>query len=205
VQALLRDEIDVGVGRVSALPDGIEAQLVRLDPVSAVVAAGSPLADRPAVPPGRLLVNRPRRPAGQSSWHTFVDRLLEHLPGAVVVDAGDGDLLMADVLLAKARREGLAPLTLGAFSAYTGDLLERPLEGDQPYYAWSLLTRAGNADPRIDAVREVARSVAEARGWLLPDPERGEPWVPEDDLHAGELEGWRATWAAMADAVACAG
>ena len=202
LQALLRDEIDVGVGRVTALPEGIQAQLVRLDPLSAAVPADSPLAALPAVPAHKVIFNRPRRPEGQESWETFIDRVVGHLAGAVVVDAGDGDIPVADVLFGRARREGLALMKLTSFPTFGPDVVERPIEGGQAYFTWSVLTRSDDPDPRIEAVRAAARNVAETQGWLRPDPARGEPWLPEDDLYAAELPRLRVAWAEAAAATA---
>jgi DNA-binding transcriptional LysR family regulator len=204
IQALLRDEIDVGVGRVTAVPEGIDAELIRLDPMSAIVPADSALAGLPAVPAHKVIFNRPRRPEGQQSWETFVDRVVAHLVGAVVVDAGDGDIPVADVLLGRARREGLALMKLASFPPFGRGVVERPIEGGQPYFTWSLFTRGDDPDARIEAIRAGARQVAEAEGWLRPDAGRGEPWFPEDDLYTADLPRFRASWAEASAALAAA-
>lgn len=184
-QALLREEIDFGVGRLHTVPDGLRAEVLRLDPLSAAVHADSALAALPAIPSGKLILNRPARSSGQDSWSQFIDRLIDHVPDVVVVDGGGAGLPVADLLLRRARRDGLAIMRLASFLPFPGDVVVRPIEGPQIYHPWYLLTRADDPDPRLPAVREVARKVAEQLGWLQVDTTRGRPWFPEEiDLAA---------------------
>jgi hypothetical protein len=72
-----------------------------------------------------------------------------------------------------------------------------PVEGEQAYFAWAVLTRKRDTDPRVASIVQAAARVWARLRWLDGDPGLpGEPWLPDDDPFGGELSRLQAAWSA---------
>lgn len=179
--ALLAGDTDFGFGRVHPLPGGRDAglaqQLVRLEPVDAVVGASHELAGadelRPAdlhdstlwcpADPTRLdfmqcFANRFGIARRQGGPNLGVDHLVQHLR----TDAACFTLFPAD-----------APLPDAA------GLRSIPLVAPTPLYAWSLAWRTAHRHPMLDTLLRGFTEAGRARRWLDYAPERD--WLPDAD------------------------
>ncbi|MFC7220969.1 LysR family transcriptional regulator [Streptomyces polyrhachis] len=173
--ALLRGDIDAAFGRVHPpLPAGLAHRLVRLEPVDAVMSADHPLAARPALRPEQLRDSVLWAPGALDRLdflHRFTHRFgirdtassvnlgLAHLLAEVAHEPRRFSLVPADVPL---------PEVPGLRSV--------PLVDPTPLYAWSLLWRAGDASPGLDALAAACAEEAGRSRWLEYDPTRD--WLP---------------------------
>ncbi|WP_413230223.1 LysR family transcriptional regulator [Kitasatospora herbaricolor] len=179
--ALLRGDSDAGFGRYHPFGDGrddaLAHRLVRLEPVDAIMAAGHPLAHRPALRPDQLAQGRLVLPAAAERLD-FARRFAEEF--AVPVLPGEANLGF-DHLLARIRS------TPGGFTLFPAEvplpdgsgLVAVPLVDPTPLYAWSLLRPSGRPAPAVDALLRACAEAGRRRRWLEYRPERD--WLPEAD------------------------
>ncbi|MFF9242753.1 LysR family transcriptional regulator [Streptomyces sp. NPDC014801] len=181
-QALLRGDIDAAFGRVHPpLHPGLAHRLVRLEPVDAVLAAGHPLAARPALRPHELRGSVLWAPGALDRLdflHQFAERFripdraagvnlgLSHFLREVADDPRRFTLLPADVPLPEV--PGLRTV---------------PLVEPTPLYAWSLLWRTGDRHPGLDRLTAACAARAGRSRWLEYTPTRD--WLPEPPAPAG--------------------
>lgn len=174
--AALRDrEIDVAVCRVTGAPPAdCEAELLRLDPLLAAVAASGAAAPAP-VDPART-PTYVGETAGEWLARDDLIAAFERAAGCVLhhvrVLIGAGQHVAA---LERAH----APVFLMMSSSRAVPLARRlvglvPL---QPYFPWSLVWPTGSS-AAVTAFVETARAVSAENDWLAVDKLPGTPWLP---------------------------
>ncbi|MZD04164.1 LysR family transcriptional regulator [Streptomyces sp. SID5785] len=203
-EALLRGDIDVGFGRVHALPDGaatvdaadapgaaegpggigaprgdaaLVRRLVRLEPVDAVLSARHPLAAADTLRPADLRHHVLRYPA-ETTRLDFLTRFADRF--GIAARQG-GPNLGLDTFLAQLRD---APDQFTLFPADVplpddAGLRVVPLVEPTPLYAWSLVWPAGREHPAVAELLRACAGLAARRRWLDHDPTRD--WLPDTD------------------------
>ncbi|MFR9722219.1 LysR family transcriptional regulator [Streptomyces sp. MS19] len=184
--ALLHGEIDAAFGRVHPpLPAGLAHRLVRLEPVDAVLGAGHPLADEPALRPGQLRGGVLWVP-GALDRLDFLHRFAAHFG---IAGRAEGANLGLDHFLAELvadpRRFSLMPADV-PLPAVPG-LRSVPLVEPTPLYAWSLLWAGENGHPGLRRLAAACAAEARSSRWLEYDPARD--WLPEPHPPAGTAAG----------------
>ncbi|MFC4128513.1 LysR family transcriptional regulator [Nocardia rhizosphaerae] len=180
--ALLRGDIDAGIGRVHPpLPTGLAHRPVRFEPVDVFLGERHPLAEVTALRPDQL--------AGSALWSpapldrldflaAFADRFGIRAHRAV-------PNLGAVPLLSRLAtdRDGflLLPADLGL--PVVAGVRAIPLVEPTPLYAWSLLWRTGPEPDQLPALLAALEHTAAQRRWLEVDPARD--WLPGMDDRGG--------------------
>jgi DNA-binding transcriptional LysR family regulator len=168
VLLLSRGDLDVGIGRAWQLPDGITAELLRVDPLGLLVDAAHPLAALPAVPVA--LLEGERLLLGEDSRAPeFNDFVLQRCAAAGVRVTRYPDSVQsiraAAYLVAEQHCVCLVPR-----SADVGLPGVRWLPLEPAWrYPWSLLYRTAEVSPGVRALRSAARAVGSEFGWLASD------------------------------------
>ncbi|MEU6270717.1 LysR family transcriptional regulator [Saccharopolyspora shandongensis] len=178
--ALARGEIDAGFGRVPPLGEEFEHQVVRLEPVDAIVGPAHPLAGSAELRPADLRGSTIWCPAALDRLD-FLDRLTVHF-GLDAVAAGVNLGLDHFLDQIRAKPERVAILPSGVPLPENAPLSRVPLTRPTPLYAWSLLWRRGNPSRSLDALRRSCAEAAIQRGWLDYDATRH--WLPDADRAA---------------------
>ncbi|MFE3450951.1 LysR family transcriptional regulator [Nonomuraea sp. NPDC059194] len=177
--SLQHHEIDAGFGRIHPpLPADLAHQLIRLEPVDAILSADHPLAGEPQLRPEQLRGSVLRTP-GPLDRLDFLRRFADdfdirdrvgaanlgpdHFVAQIAGDPRCFSLLPADTPLPE------LPGLPGVRSV--------PLVEPTPLYAWSLLWRRDDAHPLLDALVAVCVRQAGRDRWLEYDPRRD--WLPE--------------------------
>ncbi|WP_441246897.1 LysR family transcriptional regulator [Kitasatospora sp. McL0602] len=193
VAALTRGETDAGFGRyhAAATSDASDAaatsddagaslahRLVRLEPVDAVLPADHPLAARDALRPADLSALRlvlPAAPGRLDFLRHFADRF------AVPVLPGEANLGL-DHLLERVRTtpDGCTLLPADLPPTATPGLRTLPLVDPTPLYAWSLVWRRDDPDPRLPLLLDGFAAAGRRRRWLEYRP--GRDWLPEGSV-----------------------
>ncbi len=197
VEALLACALDVGIGRVSPVPDAVRATPVRFDPLVAAVPVGSPLAALAEIPGDRAFVLTPDGDEW-SSWREWCGATARALSLQTLAQRAGGAIATHHVLAERASALGLAWATLRSHAyAVPEGVAVRPFADVTPYYSWSLLTRAGEQRADVLGFVAAAGAVAGLLGWLDGEPHLpGEPWLPDGDPHAAHLPVLRDAWRA---------
>lgn len=179
--ALLRGETDLGFGRVHPLPDGRDAglaqQLVRLEPVDAVVSASHPLADAAEIHPTDLRDSTLWCPAEL----TRLDFLRCFADEFGITRREDGPNLGLDHLAQHIRTDATC-FTLFPTDAPLPDhagLRSIPVTAPTPLYAWSLAWRESHRHPLLDTLLRGFTEAGRTRRWLDHTPARD--WLPAAD------------------------
>ncbi len=219
VAALLGGRLDVGLARASRRPEGLTAEVVRFDPVLALVLPGARLPVHEVVrfdpvlalvlPGARLPVHDvvPSRHvvvpfsadgARWRSWHDYLEAWLRRHPDAARTTFEGAGIAPSTQQITRAGVRSRGVLSLPAYRwMYEPAARLLPIDGDQAYYAWSVLSRSEEPDPRVARFVEAARRVAARSAWLRADPALpGEPWLPAADPFAGHLPALREAWSA---------
>lgn len=207
---LAAGRVDVVFGRVSWLDakpmPTIEHVLVRLEPLSVLLPADHPLAQREAVPIRSLRgleVDGLPPHDDAPEWTDLVRQFLAlsgahstppHLPAIGLEEQGYHLV-----------RQGVPILTAIDHHGVPGGVM-RPLVEPVPLYAWSMAWRRNSLGEALGALREAAASIATAEGWLVAATDfddraaagsqarihqAGGTWLPEPEasrLASGELE-----------------
>jgi DNA-binding transcriptional LysR family regulator len=162
--ALGRGEIDVGLGRVHGgeqlAQAGLAHQLVRLEPLDAILGAGHVLARRDQLRPADLAGSTLMFPAAGDRLD-FLSRFADEFAighRSYGTNAG----LAAFVAWVRANPSG--------FSLLPADLATSvrkvPLTGPVPLYAWSVLWRRDGQHPRLPQLLEAFAAAGGASRWL---------------------------------------
>lgn len=178
--AVADGRLDVALCRAPALlPQGLRAQLVRLDPLLIAVIGRDAGNTRPVDARRRTVATCAGR--GEDRDYTAFVSAYECRAGCRLRQVG---------AVAGSGTEAFAMRRNGAHAFVT--LASRSLSLDTPcpvagalpvqgYFPWSVVWRANQRSPAVRAYVAAAQDVATALGWqdtsLLP----GEPWVPDDD------------------------
>ncbi|MGZ4650344.1 MAG: LysR family transcriptional regulator [Kineosporiaceae bacterium] len=198
VAALLGGRLDVGLARASRLPEGLTAEVVRFDPVLALVLSGARLPVHDVVPSRHVVVPFSADGARWRSWHDYLEAWLRRHPDAARTTFEGAGMAPSTQQITGAGVQSRGVLSLPAYRwMYEPAARLLPIDGDQAYYAWSVLSRSEEPDPRVAQFVEAARRVAARLAWLRADPALpGEPWLPADDPFAGHLPALREAWSA---------
>ncbi|MBO2451387.1 LysR family transcriptional regulator [Actinomadura barringtoniae] len=180
--ALLREETDVGFGRVHAqgegLPEALTHRLVRLQPMAAVLNAQHPLAGEAELRPADLREVTVWFPV-QLEKLDFLQRLCDDF--GLTGEFG-GVNLGLDYFLDHLRStpEHVSLLPLGLPLPEDAGVRAIPLVDPVPLYSWSLIWRANDQHPLLQPLLgEFARAGRE-QGWTRYDPERH--WLPASEV-----------------------
>ncbi|MGW1678587.1 LysR family transcriptional regulator [Saccharopolyspora sp. NPDC002376] len=171
-KALTLGEIDAGFGRAHQLGKDFEHQVVRLEPVDAIVSSRHPLADRTELRPADLRESTLWCPAALDRLD-FLDRFAAEF--ALTAEPA-GVNLGLDHFLDRVRAEpdhvAILPNGVATPESVRRIRLVRPT----PLYAWSLVGRRGNRDRLLGALRRACTDIAAERDWLNYDP--AQHWLP---------------------------
>jgi DNA-binding transcriptional LysR family regulator len=175
--ALVRGEIDVGLGRVHGHDQlaqaGLAHRLVRLEPVDAILGAGHVLGRHAQLRPADLAGSTLMFPAAGDRLD-FLTRFADEF---AISDRGYGTNagLAAFVAWVRARPSG--------FSLLPADLAARvrkvPLAAPVPLYAWSVTWRRDGPHPRLPRLLEALAAAGRSSRWLEFRP--GLDWLPAAD------------------------
>ncbi|NKZ02785.1 LysR family transcriptional regulator [Actinomadura latina] len=166
-QQLVDGRLDVGIGRAAGAPSGIASYLFRLDRLGVLVPRGHRFADLDAVPV-EALTREPLLLAEEMKAPEFNQFTVEMCRAAgftPTVHQGTVDSIRAaSALVAQGRCLYCVPSS--CISALPGTIW-RPLTDPASFYPWSILWRATDDSPHVQAVVSCARSMSERLGWLV--------------------------------------
>jgi DNA-binding transcriptional LysR family regulator len=165
---LSQGRLDVGFGRASLAPAEIASELVRLDPMGVLVAAGHRFAALAAVPVAALaeepvLLGEDER---APEFNQFVVELCRSVGFTPTVARGTVQSMRAAADLV-AQGTCVASTPSSCTRAFPGAVW-RPLVDPVAHYPWSLLWRAGDRSEYVQAVRVRTRELARTQQWLKP-------------------------------------
>ncbi|WP_030614486.1 LysR family transcriptional regulator [Streptomyces sclerotialus] len=181
-EGLLTGGLDVSFGRVAGLPRGVRNRLahhpVRYEPMAVLLPAEHPLAARAAVPVDALAGETLYTGAGNAhtaEWTALAARLFEGrgIRAAAPYPEIDGPAEFLRVV----RKRGWSVLASVEFIEVPGMVL-RPLVDPVPLSPVSVVWRRGLRHPGLDALRDAARELGAAGGWLSRG---GDTWLPPED------------------------
>jgi DNA-binding transcriptional LysR family regulator len=166
--ALREGRLDGLLGLATHCPPDVPAEVIRREPLLVGMAANHEFAGLEVVPVSLLADAEVLLPAESAAieWIEFVTLFCgqagvrpRRWPGAT-----HGAAAHAEVL-----REAGCVVPTVAWRDPPADLVFRPLVEPTPIMPWSLMTPPGtDDDPRLNALRECARAVANEQGWLAP-------------------------------------
>jgi DNA-binding transcriptional LysR family regulator len=167
-RCLIDGRLDVGVGRASAVPPEIAAELFRLDPLGLLVPDGHRLARLAAVPVSllageRLLLPDERQAPESARFLTDLCRSSGFSPNRF--RGSVQGLRPAADLVARGRCAMVVPES----AIPVADVRWRPLVHPAPRYPWSLLWRAHDTPRQVGALVAIARRVGRREGWVTAD------------------------------------
>jgi DNA-binding transcriptional LysR family regulator len=161
--------IDVGFGRASHAPGYVASELVRLDPLGVLLAAGHPFATLPSVPVAKLAAEPLLlSPDGRApEFNQFVAELCRSAGFVPSLYRGSVHSIRgAADLIDQGRCMACVPASYA--SEYPG-IVWRPLTEPVSLYPWSVLWRADDDSEHVRAVVACARALANELDWLNPD------------------------------------
>jgi DNA-binding transcriptional LysR family regulator len=194
VPAMLRDEIDMAFGRLYdhgvRLGEEFGHELVRLEPMMALVRNDHPAAEQSTIPLSELSrwglwTPSPGTPA---EWSAFLRDLVEAFNAQISFENVAGTDITQILELARPRRD--AVFVTGADVANPVGPGHRlvPLSSPVPVYPWSVMWRRHDKHPQVRRFLDTLRRLRSTHHWCAFD---GTHWMPEADL-AGYRE-WVAT------------
>jgi DNA-binding transcriptional LysR family regulator len=180
--AILAGDVDVGLARSAtrtrALPSGLEARLIRLEPMALLLPVSHPLAAMEQVPVTVLRgleidagLDNPAAP----EWVDLARQVLalagaRSTPPHVTAEGIEEEAIHL-------ARQG-APILTGLDRAGVEGGVIRPVVEPVPLYPWSLIWRTGRVDRTVDPVLAAAARLASDDGWLEHPPGA---WLPEPE------------------------
>ncbi|MBO3751728.1 LysR family transcriptional regulator [Streptosporangiaceae bacterium NEAU-GS5] len=158
--------LDVGIGAATLATPQIASHLVRHDPVGVLLPEGHRLAELEAVPVA-LLASERLLLAHESRAPEFNQVIVQMCRGAgfnpTVYEGSVQSVRAAAGLVVRGRCLHAIPFSCAfALPATTW----RPLSEPAYLYPWSILWRAGDQSPHVQAVVTAARAVSRRLGWL---------------------------------------
>jgi DNA-binding transcriptional LysR family regulator len=173
--ALVRGEADAGFGRVHPLGEEFDHQVVRLEPVDAVLGPAHPLADAAELQPTDLRGSTLWCPAALGRLD-FLDRLTDHF--GLEAETADVNLGLDHFLdRIRAAPNYVAILPTGVPQPGDTALKRVRLVDPTPLYAWSLLWHRRNRGRLLDVLLRACAELAAKHRWLDYDPTTH--WLPE--------------------------
>lgn len=165
LELIRRDRLDVVLGLAPPALDGVEAELIRREPVLLGMVDSHPWATRTDIPvrdlAGVPLLLPSTEAAGE--WRRFVAEFCRAAGFGPTPwkHMTHGSVAAADALRS---RGCVTPTT--AWTEPPTDLVFVPLMDPVPVFAWSAMWRAGaGREPRIRAFRDSSRIAAQRGGW----------------------------------------
>jgi hypothetical protein len=169
---VLAGDLDVGIALHPEAMTGVRTEMLRVEPVAAVLSGRHPLANSSSISLGDLenetllLFNRELAP-------TYYDRIMEAcaLAGfqARVYARNKPPVLASLARLLRAREVGLIP---GSFAFHLADaqpgVVAREIVGQQILAEWSILWPARSKSASLERFIHSARRCATANDWLPP-------------------------------------
>lgn len=171
---LAAGRLDIGIGRASLVPEGVAMELIRLDRVGVMVASAHPYAVRPVLPvrclrdEQILLAEADRSP----EYNAFVVDLCRSAGFTPNLYRGTVQSMRGAVDLVARRR---CVVCVASSCGLPAGVVWVPLIEPAARYPWSLIWREGCELPVIEVIRECARALAAALGWLSPDAPASTP------------------------------
>jgi DNA-binding transcriptional LysR family regulator len=183
---LMDGRLDVGCGRASLAPAEIASALFRVDRMGVLVHAEHVLAGRESILVG-MLGDEPMLLPEERRAPEFTRLVIELCRSAGVTPTlyrGTVQSVRGAISLV-ARGQCVACVPASCTPTPPGTIW-RPLSQPRVGYPWSVLWRAGNRSPYVEAVVACAQSVAGRLGWLaVSDPDKPAPLAgshhPGDD------------------------
>jgi hypothetical protein len=165
-QQLLDGRLDVGVGRATLAPPRIASLLFRRDPLGVLVPTRHPFADLDGVTVADL-AREPLLLAEEARAPEFNQLTIEMCRAAgftPTVYRGTVESIRAAAALVAAGR-CLYCVPSSCIAALPGTIW-RPLSGPASDYPWSVLWRAADKSPHVQAVVNCAQAMSKRLSWL---------------------------------------
>ncbi|MFG2225540.1 LysR family transcriptional regulator [Streptomyces sp. NPDC048644] len=183
---LAAGRLDVSFGRWAGLPaavrTGLAHQPVRLEPMAVLLGEGHPLAARTVVPLGALAGETLYAGAGNAQTAEWTDLAARLFAGrGIAMAAPFPEIEGAREFVRVVRKRGWSVLASVEFIEVPGMVL-RPVADPVPLSPVGMVWRNGLRHPGLDALRDAARELAVADGWLAVPG--GAWWLPPDDAEA---------------------
>ncbi|MFI9003551.1 LysR family transcriptional regulator [Streptomyces sp. NPDC053541] len=180
---LLAGRLDASFGRYGGLAPGLraglDAQLVRYEPMAVLLPEGDPLAGLSRLPLDALAGRTVYAGAGNDRTPEWTDLALRLFAGRDIRIAPPAPLLVGKEEFRRVMAKAPTPvLAVVDFPPMPGSVL-RPLTDPVPLSPVSLVWRKGLRHPGLDALRRAAAELAAHEGWLVRPPGS---WLPEGEL-----------------------
>lgn len=158
--------MDIGIGRASQTPAGVDSELIRLDPLGVLVPDDHRFAAQVGVPVAALadelllLGEDTETP----EFNQFVIALCRRVGFAPTIYEGTVESTRAAADLVLQHRCVLC--VPSSFRTNRPGTVWRPLVEPATHYPWSLLWHSGTPSVHVAAVIDSARQLADQLGWL---------------------------------------
>ncbi|MCX2184846.1 LysR family transcriptional regulator [Streptomyces sp. SKN60] len=179
---ILAGRLDASFGRYGGLAPGLraglEAQLVRYEPMAVLLPEGDPLAGLPRVPLDALAGRSVYAGAGNDRTPEWTDLAARLFAGRGIRVAAPAPLVVGKEEFRRVMAKAPTPvLAVVDFPPMPGSVL-RPLTDPVPLSPVSLVWRKGLRHPGLDVLRRAAAELAAQEGWLARPPGS---WLPEGE------------------------
>ena len=182
---LAAGRLDVSFGRIAGLPAavraGLDHQPVRLEPMAVLLPEDHPLAAGPTVRLADLAGETLYAGAGNpqtAEWTDLAERLFAGR--GIAVAEPFPEIEGSREFVRVVRKRGWSVLASVEFIDVPGMVL-RPLVDPVPLSPVAMVWRRGLRHPGLDALRALARELADEDGWLAAP---AESWLPPEDARA---------------------
>ena len=194
VAAVLRDEIDMAFGRVYAkgvhLGEELAHDLVRLEPLMALLPRDHPAAARAAIPVPSLAewglwTPSPGTPA---EWSAFLRDLAATFGSEIAFENVAGTDIQQVLRLAQPDRHAVFITGTDVANPLDPETRLIPLVEPTPVYPWSVIWRRHDKHPQVKRFLAVLHRLRVSNRWCALD---GRAWAPDTDL--SRLPAWAGT------------
>ncbi|MFJ9410787.1 LysR family transcriptional regulator [Streptomyces sp. NPDC101393] len=182
---LAAGRLDVSFGRIAGLPAaaraGLDHQPVRLEPMAVLLPEDHPLAAGPSVQLADLAGETLYAGAGNpqtAEWTDLAERLFAGR--GIAVAEPFPEIEGSREFVRVVRKRGWSVLASVEFIDVPGMVL-RPLVDPVPLSPVAMVWRRGLRHPGLDALRALARELADEDGWLAAP---AGSWLPPEDARA---------------------
>lgn len=172
-----RGQLDLVLGLAPSDLEGIEAELVRREPILVGMAQDHPLAEHACVSVARLEGHDLLLPAPEAAreWLEFVQDFCRR---AGVSPRPWRHITHGSAAAAEILRESRCLVPTNAWTDPPPDLVFRPLIDPTPLFAWSMMWKSDSLSAHVRDFLDSARAVARRERWLTGDPAAVRP-----DIH----------------------